>query len=44
LVHVFVDGGIARRAEIAQHEQDLVALDQFAGLLDGFWRTVAVVV
>ena len=43
-VHVFLDRRIRRRAEALEDQQDLVALDQLARLLDRLGRAVAVVV
>ena len=43
-VHVFLNGGVARRAEALEDKEDLVALDQLARLLDRFGRTIGVVI
>jgi hypothetical protein len=43
-VHVFLNGGVAGRAEALEDKQDLVALDQLARLLDRFGRTIGVVI
>src|SRR6476661_813743 len=40
---VFGRGGISRRAELAEDERDLVALDKLADMLHRFRRTVGVV-
>ena len=43
-VHVFVDRRIGRRAERIEDEQNLVALDELARLLDRLGRAIAVVI
>ena len=43
-IHVFLDRRIRRRAERIEDEEDLVALDQLAGLLDRLRRAVGVVI
>src|SRR6266700_1523687 len=43
-VHVFLDRGVGRRSQAVEDEQDLVALDEFPGLLHGLGRVVAVVI
>jgi hypothetical protein len=35
---------VRRRAQRVEDQQHLVALDQFARLLDGFWRAVGIVI
>ena len=43
-VHVFLDRGVAGRAQRIEDQQHLVGLDQLARLLDGLRRAVAVVI
>ena len=43
-VHVFLDRGIAGRAERVEYQQHLVGFDQLARLLHGLGRIVAVVI
>ena len=43
-VHIFLNGGVGRRAKRAEDEENLVALNQSARLLDRFWWTVTVVI
>src|SRR5690606_31880640 len=43
-VHVFVDGGVGRRAEALEDQQRLVAFHQLARLLHRLGRAVAVIV
>ena len=43
-IHVFVDRRVWRGAERIENQQHLIALDQFARLLNRLWRAVAVVV
>src|SRR5205807_5557404 len=43
-IHVFLYGGIWRRAQRIEDEQHLIALDQLAGLFDRLRRAVAVVI
>jgi hypothetical protein len=43
-IEIFLDGGVRRRADDLESEQDLVALDEFAHLFDGFrWRIGVVI-
>jgi hypothetical protein len=43
-VQIFLDRRVRRRAERVEDQQDFVAFDQLAGLLDGLRRRVAVVI
>src|SRR6266852_3378973 len=43
-IHVLLDGRVRRRAQRVEDEQNLVALDQLARLLDRLRRAVAIVV
>lgn len=43
-VVIFLHGGLGRRAERVEHQEDLVALDQLADLLHRLRRRVAVVI
>src|SRR5205085_11990033 len=40
---IFCNRRVAGGTKLAEHERDLVALDQPADMLDRFWRTVGIV-
>jgi hypothetical protein len=44
VVQIFLDGGVARRAEAVENQEHAVAFDQLARLLDRFRRAIGIVI